>query len=99
MIRFCLASASRSALGLLKRPRRERYNSADIFTRYRHEDASTIMSEPAISATGASSPIRRRPQPPAAERRFRTFTFCHENVRFDPLAVPDGSAGVGLSPG
>jgi len=56
MIRFCLASASRSALGLLKRPRRERYNSADIFTRYRHEDASTIMSEPAISATGHLRP-------------------------------------------
>ena len=56
MILFCLASASRSAQ-TASCPRRERYNSADIFTRHRHEDASTVMNEPAMSATEHEDPF------------------------------------------
>lgn len=54
IIRFCPASASRSALALLKRVLvlDAKYNSADICRPYRHEDDSTLMSEPAMSATG-----------------------------------------------
>ena len=46
---ICLSSAQTASC-----PRRERYNSADIFTRYRHQDASTVMSEPTMVCSGIS---------------------------------------------
>src|ERR1700751_5729423 len=56
MIRFgfaiCLSSVQTAPC-----PLRERYNSADIFRRYRHEDASEVISGPAMSATGAFVPV------------------------------------------
>ena len=48
-IGFQLSSAQTASC-----PRRERYNSADIFTRYRHEDASTVMSEHTMVCYGIS---------------------------------------------
>src|SRR5215831_320016 len=66
MIRFCLASVSRSALALLKRLLVLGASSTTARTSSRanrHEDASTITSEPAMSATGIS---RRLPLSPGA---------------------------------
>jgi hypothetical protein len=49
---ICFGSAQTASC-----PRRECNNSADILTRYRHEDASTVMSEPAMSATAHEEPF------------------------------------------
>src|SRR5215831_5031347 len=71
-------------------PRRERYNSADIFTRYRHEDASTVMSEPAMSATEHEGQFPSTTLSACYRFGQATFAATHGNGREAPKAAIAG---------